>query len=227
MKNFKKRFLSVVLRWLVLFLALDLLFLFLFFSARPLILLHAKSSAESIMLSAADKAIISVLSENNISYNDISRVSRNSEGEIIGIEIDIEFVNLLKSSVSGKINEIIDKNRYYNIDIPLGTLLGNEYTSGLGPKLNFKMQLTHTAKLDFESRFLQAGINNVLHQIIIKIDISASVLVVGDYENLTVSTTAIAAQTVIAGKVPDAFTNVDEYPGGDIADEIFNYADLY
>lgn len=88
------------------------------------------------------------------------------------------------------------------------------------------MQLTETAILDFESEFISAGINNVLHRIIIKIDVNASVLMLGCTDGFKVSTTAIAAQTVIAGEVPDAFTNVIEYPNNDLADELFNFGDL-
>ena len=49
---------------------------------------------------------------------------------------------------------------------------------------------------------------------------------VGATDNFSVTTTAIAAQTVIIGVTPDTFTNVEEYPGDEIADELFNFADL-
>ena len=88
------------------------------------------------------------------------------------------------------------------------------------------MQLTETAVIDFESKLEDAGINSVMHQIIIKIDVNASVLMMGCTDGFSVSTTAIAAQTVIAGEVPDSFTNVIEYPNNDLADEIFNFGRL-
>ena len=88
------------------------------------------------------------------------------------------------------------------------------------------MQLTETAILDFESLFTSAGINNVLHQIIIKIDVNVSVLMIGCTDSFSVSTAAIAAQTVIAGRVPESFTNVIEQPNNDLADEVFNFGDL-
>ncbi|MEE0807945.1 MAG: sporulation protein YunB, partial [Acutalibacteraceae bacterium] len=98
--------------------------------------------------------------------------------------------------------------------------------TGYGPQIKFKMRLTETAILDFESKVIDAGINNVLHQIIINIDINANVLMVGYTKGFKISTSALAAQTVIAGSVPDSFTRVEEHPGDDIADEIFNYAEL-
>lgn len=198
-----------------------------FFKVKPLVFTYAKSCAETIMLNAANQAVLNILKEKNITYNEISNVSRDELNNITGIEIDIEKINILKSSVSNEISNIIGRENTYDLYIPFGTLIGNEYTTGFGPKVKFKMQLTETAVIDFESNFCEAGINQVLHQILIKIDISANILMIGCTQGFSVSTGAIAAQTVIVGVVPDSFTNVEEHPGDDIADEIFNYSDLF
>lgn len=222
----KKRNFSVIKRWFVVLLCCVLIIISCFVSVKPFVFTYAKSEAETIILNAANQAVLNILSQNNISYSDISNVSRDSGGMITGIEINIEKVNFLKSSLSNEIARIVASNDKYVLKIPIGTLFGSEYTTGYGPKIKFKMQLTQTAILDFESKFTSAGINNVLHQIIIKIDVNASVLMMGCTDGFSVSTTALAAQTVIAGAVPDSFTNVIEYPENDLADEIFNFGDL-
>lgn len=227
MKHFKKRYiLSIIKRWLILFLCLFLISVTCFVSVKPFVFVYAKSTAETILLNATNQAVLNILEQDDITYTDISNISRKEDNTFTGIEINIEKVNLLKSKISNEISRIVSANNKYNLDIPIGTLFGNEYTTGYGPKIKFKMQLTETAVIDFESKFQSSGINNVLHQIIIKIDISASVLMMGCTDGFSVSTTALAAQTVIVGAVPDSFTNVVEYPYDDVADEIFNYADL-
>ncbi len=217
---------SVAKRWFIALLCLTLILACCFISVKPFVFTYAKSEAETIILNAANEAVLNILDENDISYSDISNVSRDADGIITGIEIDIEKINRLKSQISNELSKIVSDNNKYDLYIPMGTLFGSEYTTGYGPKIRFKMQLTETAILDFESKFTQAGINNVLHQIIIKIDVKASVLMMGATEGFGVSTTALAAQTVIAGTVPDSFTNVIEYPENDLADEVFNFGDL-
>ncbi len=217
---------SIVKRWFIVLLCLCLILISCFISVKPFVFTYAKSEAETIILNAANRAVLNVISKNDIVYSDISNVSRDTDGIITGIEIDIEKVNRLKSQVSNELAKIVSDNNKYNLYIPIGTLFGSEYTTGYGPKIKFKMQLTETAVLDFESKFTQAGINNVLHQIIIKIDVRASVLMMGCTEGFSVSTTALAAQTVIAGAVPDSFTNVIEQPNNDLADEVFNFGGL-
>lgn len=226
MKIRKERILSVFARWSILLLILVVFLFLLIYDVGPLIFTYAKSRAETIVLDAANTAVLNVLNENDIVYSDVSNVSRNSNGTITGIEIDTVKVNRLKSLISNEITDLVAKDTYYSVKIPIGTLLGNEYTTGYGPRVTFKMQLTETAILNFKSVFEDAGINAVLHQIIINIDISVNVLMMGYSKGFSVSTSAIAAETVIAGEIPDSFTEVEEHPGDDIADEIFNYADV-
>ena len=227
MKHLRKRHtFSVARRWFVVLLCLCFVSICCFISVKPFVFTYAKSEAETIILNAANTAVLNIIEKNGISYSDISNVSRQDDGVITGIEIDIEKVNLLKSQISNELARIIAENNKYDLFVPLGTLFGNEYTTGYGPNVRFKMQLTETAILDFESKFTSAGINNVLHQIIINIDVKASVLMMGCTDGFSVSTKALAAQTVISGTVPDSYTNVIEYPNNDLADELFNFGDL-
>lgn len=195
-----------------------------FLKIKPLIYTYAKSYAETLFLNAANIAVVNILKENSISYDNIARLSKNSEGQISSLEIDIEKINLLKSLISNEMSDDLSDKEYYDLKIPIGSLLGNEYTTGIGPKINFSMQVTATAIVDFKSNFYSAGINQVLHQILITIKINGNILMLGCTDSFSVSTTAIAAQTVIVGLTPDAYTNVIEgAAGSSIVGDIFDY----
>ncbi len=222
----KSRTRGILLRWIAVILTVCIILLGLFNKTKPLIYTYAKSTAETIMLNAANNAILSVLEKESISYDEIAVISRDTDNNITAIEIDTAKTNILKSKISNEIAGSIDDSKIHSLPIPLGTLLGSEYTTGYGPKIEFRTQLTHTAVVDFKSVFIDAGINHMLHQIIITINVSANILMLGYTQGFTVSTSAIAAQTVVVGEVPDSFTQVEEHPGDDIADEIFNYAEM-
>lgn len=207
-------------------LIISILLFSLFLKIRPLLLTSARNTAKTIMLNATNTAVVNIIDKYDICYDKISRISRNASGDVTSVEVDIAQLNIFKSAISSEISNIVSKNREYKIKIPIGTLTGNEYLVGLGPKLSFNMQMSEVAIVDFESEFTDAGINHVLHRIIIKINLNASILMVGATDSFSVSTTAVAAQTVIVGVTPDTFTNVEEYPNDDMADELFNFADL-
>jgi len=190
---------------------------------KPLVYTYAKSYAETLFLNAADRSVVEILSTQNIAYNDIVYLSKNSENNITGLEIGIEKINLLKSMISREISKDISSKENYDLFIPLGTLTGNEYLIGLGPKIKFPMQATATAVVDFKSNFYSAGINQVLHQILITIKVNGNILMTGYTNSFSVETSTIAAQTVIVGITPDAYTNVIEGGGSSVVGDIFDY----
>lgn len=222
----KNKWKYIAVRWLILLAFILSLILIAFVRSRKLILLTAENEAETIMLRAVDSATVEVLNSEDFSYDKLAVVSRNQEGTILGIEINSSKADILKSKLAQKITEILNEKRRFTVSIPFGNFFNNEYLTGFGPDLNFKIQMANTASLKFKSAFEESGINNTLHQIIITVDIPANIIITGGSDTFCVKTNVLAAQTVIVGQTPDSFTNVTENPGDDIADDIFNFADL-
>lgn len=179
---------------------------------QPVILKYATSVAETIMLNCANEAIVNVLNGGNISYKDIVALSQNNDGYVTSLEIDVFQVNNLKSKISAEMSRLIANEERYDLNIPIGSFFGNSYTNGLGPDVVLKMQITTTCFVDFSHEFKAAGINQVLHIVNVDMNVKGSFVVIGYNRGISVKTSAIAAQTVIVGKTPDAFTNVVESP---------------
>ena len=208
-------------------LAVAVLLSLVFYKMRPVILRYAESAAETLLLDASNKAILDILNEQNVSYNDIVSLSREESGRVTSLETDIVKINSLKSLISNRLSEIIAGNEYYDLYIPLGTFFSSTYTSGYGPKIHFKMQLTATARVDFSHEFKSAGINQVLHIVMVDMDISGSLVITGYNGGISVKNQAMAAQTIIVGTTPEAFTNVIESEQDNTAGLINDYGAAY
>ena len=204
-------------------LVLSVLITVCFYKMRPVILRYAESAAETLLLDASNKAILDILNEQNVSYNDIVTLSREESGRVTSLETDIVKINSLKSLISNRLSEIIAGKEYYDLYIPLGTFFSSVYTSGYGPKMHFKMQLTATARVNFSHEFKSAGINQVLHIVMVDMNISGSLVIMGYSGGISVSNSAMAAQTIIVGTTPDAFTNVIESEQDNTAGLINDY----
>lgn len=204
-------------------LAVSVILSIVFYKMRPVILRYAESAAETLLLDASNRAILDILSEQNISYNDIVTLSREESGRVTSLETDIVKINSLKSLISNRLSEIIAGKEYYDLNIPLGTFFSSVYTSGYGPKIHFKMQLTATARVNFSHEFKSAGINQVLHIVMVDMNISGSLVITGYSGGISVSNSAMAAQTIIVGTTPDAFTNVIESEQDNTAGLINDY----
>ena len=183
-----------------------------YYLMQPIILKYAVSVAEMIALNAANEAIVDVLNSNQVSYGDIVTLSQNDEGYVTSLEINVLQINNLKSEISRRMAKIIEDEERYELRIPLGSFFGNSYTNGIGPDIKFNMQITTTCFVDFSHEFKSAGINQVLHIVNVNIDVKGNFVIIGYNKGISASTGAIAAQTVIVGKTPDAFTSVIESP---------------
>ena len=181
-----------------------------FYKMHPVIITNAVSVAETIMLNSANEAVVSILEAEDFTYDDIVNLTYNSDGYVTSLEIDIYEVNFLKSKISNEFASIVSSRENYDFGIPIGTFFNNDFTNGLGPKIKFNMQITTTAFVDFSQEFESAGINQVLHIIKVDMKIKGSLVIAGYTKGIETSTSAIAAQTVIVGKTPDAFTSVVE-----------------
>ncbi len=213
---------KLVIMVLVVILAVVAVITYLFFSVRQTVADYAQSAASNIAFKIANNVTAQEIMRADMQYSDIVALSQNSAGDISSLQIDVAKINYLKSTIAEKINNEVVKNGKCTVSIPVGTLFGNVYTVGLGPSVKFKMQIATTVDTDFESNFYSAGINQVLHQILIKININGSLVIPWYQTGFSTSTSVIAAQTVLVGLTPEAYTSVTEAADKTIGD-IFDY----
>lgn len=178
------------------------------FRLEPLIADFAISNAKSDLLNTANKSVISVLENSNVTYDNLSHINRDKNNKITGIEVDTKNINLLKSKISVLIDKEILKKEIYIVKIPLGTLISNEYFGGFGPKIKFYSQLSNGCRVDFKSSFTSTGINQTRHRIIINVTLSGVILILNKHSNFSVSTSYIAAETIIVGTVPETYASL-------------------
>lgn len=183
---------------------------------------YSASVGETVMIRTVDSTVSDIFAEENISYSDLVSLSRDEAGQVTSLEVNAAKMNYIKSQIAVRVNDEISKKERYTLAIPLGTIIGNEYTLGRGPNIKFKMQITTTVIADFESKFYAAGINQVLHQIHIKVRANGQTVIPWYRSTFSVETSVIAAQTVIVGITPDAYTEVIE-SGTDATEDIFDF----
>lgn len=189
---------------------------------RTVICDYCASVGETVMIHTVDKEISEIFYEEALEYDDLVKICRDENGQVTSLEVSAAKMNFIKSQISVRVAEEIDARERYELSIPIGTIIGNEYTIGRGPEIKFKMQITTTIIADFESKFYSAGINQVLHQIHIKVKMNGQTVVPWYRSTFNAETDVIAAQTVIVGMTPDAYTNVIE-AGTDATQDIFDF----
>ncbi|MBQ2676003.1 MAG: sporulation protein YunB [Clostridia bacterium] len=176
---------------------------------RPLIISSVQDRAKMIATRLINNAVSQLIESEDISYKNIIRITYDDNNSVKAVECDVLKLNRFKADVGFAVSTAISDYDRASVSIRLGTLIGNEYLLGRGPKLNFKFDMLSTTTSSFSDSFVSAGINQTKHKIMLCIDTKISILIPWYNTSTQLKTEIIIAETVIVGDVPSSFTTVD------------------
>ncbi len=138
---------------------------------------------------------------------DVLYVVRNSEGAILSIETDTAAVGRLSAKVVTALSEVLQREEFSTVRIPVLNALGRVFLMGRGPKIKVCLQQNGAATVRVNSRFSEAGINQTLHRLELTVTFRAVVLAAGMCEPIETTADFLVGETVIVGTVPDRYVN--------------------
>ena len=190
---------------------------------RPTIKSVATYQAEQMCTKVINDSVTAVLADSAITYDQLVHILRNETDDIIAVQADIVHMNALKASLSSRVSETIGAIGERNVTLPAGTLTGSDFLMGRGPAITFKIKFSNAMTSSITSAFTPAGINQTRHQIMLCITAKVYAIIPGYRTSTEVTTNFLLAETIIVGRVPDAFTNVDETAGSTLSGIINDY----
>ena len=182
----------------------------------------AESYVSTALSNAVNRAAMSVLDEYNISYNEVANLSVNEQGLVSSIEINTSAINRFKGSVTAAVVSELAEYKSVTFKIPISAAFGVYYSYLSFPKISYTVSVSTSVFAEFENEFIDAGINQVLHRITIRVGTIGQLAMLKEKTGINQSTNFTLAETVIVGAVPDAFTNID-YASEDVVDDVFDY----
>lgn len=208
-------------RWSVLL--IGLLFGMVNAAVRPRLKEMTAIQAAYISNHAVDLAAAEVLSRDSIAYEDFVTLHRLEDGSISAMTANIREMNRFKTDMAEEVQRQMQSFHEREVSVPLGTLTGIELFSGRGPRIRMRVELYGNVSAGFKSRFDSAGINQTRHQIICDVKVGVSAIIPGCSTYTEAENSFTVSETVLAGKVPDSFTNVDT--SDELYDDINNFLD--
>ena len=196
------------LKFLALAFILIGLFLLAEASFRPMIESINAYECHELVSDIINDAILSELEQSNVDYSSLVTLTMNGNGEVTSVQSNILNINKLKTNVAERIEREIERLSAVDIQIPIGTLLGLQLLHGKGFNVGMSVTPLGYATTTIISEFTEAGINQTLHRIIIEINADVDAIIPGFETRVPVKTSIVAAETVIVGRVPDAYTHV-------------------
>lgn len=167
-----------------------------------------QSRVEQIANEAIHSAISTVATQSE-KYGELTNIYRSSDGKVESVTLNSYAVNAMKSDISLKVLEYLDDEEKYHVEVPLGNFFGSEFLTGVGPKVRLKIVPFDIVEVEFVSKFIPAGINQVLHRVTAKVEVKIAAILPG-FEGISdVSSSAVISETVIIGDVPETYFNMN------------------
>ena len=206
-------------RKFIIFLIILLLFIacgYLFFTAR-FVLIDICSSEINAQINNIINEANDVVLALDVFYDDYFSFIYTKEGKLDAIMANVGLINQITLMWSTEIQNRLNKLRSLNIEIPIGVLTGSALLSQFGNVTNITARVISNCSIVYKSKFIQTGINQTLHRLILFTEINADIAVPQQANNVFVSQEVVLAETIIPGAVPDSYL---------IGDSACEYLDL-
>ena len=201
-----RRRIQSLLHFFLILLAISIILFIAFRSRyREVIRELAETQVKNSTSDLTNDAIAKQIAEGTIQYDRIVFFEKDLDGRITALKTNMSEVNRLKTDILNIINDEILALDTSDIGIPLGSLFLPELLSGKGPAIPVHILSIRNSDAVFSSNFVQAGINQTLHQLIMLVSVDVAILVLGQTRAFTVNSEVVVAETVIVGDVPNTF----------------------
>lgn len=174
---------------------------------RPQLVALAQAKLRNQLTQIANRSVTDALARQALTYSDMVIPQAGQEDGISIVSTDTVRLNLLRTAVLEDIVSQAESLDSHCLGVPLGALTGLDLLSGSGPSLPVQILSVSSADGAYRNDFISAGINQTLHRVMLDVTITAEVLLPGGVVETTVSTPVCVVETIIIGKVPQAYLN--------------------
>jgi sporulation protein YunB len=174
----------------------------------PTVMAVADAEMRAKAIEVVNRAIINEYS-NQFNYDEVIRVDKDSEGNIVMLKADTLKMNKIACDVALESQKELQKLGEVGIKVPIGYITRNNILSYYGPSITIKMQPLGHVETKYSSEFESAGINQTRHKIYVKVKTTVRVIIPLKSNDIQVSNEIPIAETIIVGKTPNTAVQLD------------------
>lgn len=166
----------------------------------PICETYAKNSINNILSSALSENLLNV-----VAYDDLVEIEQDAQGNVLLIKNNTLKMNQIIGAGSGIAEETLSKMEKMGMGIPIGYIIGSNLLNEYLPKIKFKFRQLSNVSTEFESTFEEAGINQTIHRIYLKLEAEVLLIFPGFSKEILVDSSIPLCETIIIGKVPNSY----------------------
>lgn len=168
----------------------------------------AVSDATDIVTKAVNDSVNAVIGRGVYGFDYFINLEKDADGSVTAITSDMAHINTLSTDILNSVIESTD-NGVITVGIPLGNLTGLNLLLNKGPDVDVQIIMLTSSRVDFRNEVVSCGINQAKYQLVLEVTIDIDILIPWGTESTSTVTEVIVADTVIVGKVPDTYLNME------------------
>ncbi len=172
---------------------------------KPAVFTIAEADVREHVLRAMNAAILEVGEDS--SFEDIMKIVQDESGKITVVQANTIKINRMSSLIGIKVQDGITAIGSDTISVELGTAIGGQLLSGMGPPISVTVVPAGSVWTSFDSSFEAYGINQTRHTVTLFIEATVSMIIGGSEREIMVSNAIPVYETVIVGEVPNIYFN--------------------
>ena len=166
-----------------------------------------QSKAKIIAINISNDAVND--KKDDIKYTDIVNVENDQNGIIKLVQVDTAIMNELLDDISNSLQEKMNNMTEEYVYLPIGSIFGSNILANIGPKVKIKVLPVADFTIDFESEFVENGINQTIHKIYIVINAYITIITPIKQIESTACNSILVGEVVIIGDVPSTYYNME------------------
>lgn len=174
---------------------------------RPQLVAFAEAQIQNHLNLISAQVVNQVMLDQNLDYSSLVVLQTGQGGDVTTMSVNAPKLNLLRTKVMECIAREILAWDTTDLGIPFGLLTGIDILSASGPKLPVRITSVASATGLYHNEFIDAGINQTLHRIVLDVTITAKLLLPVGITETTVTTPVYITEAIIIGQVPQTYLN--------------------
>lgn len=146
---------------------------------------------------------------NDFNYDEIIKVEKDNEGNIVMLKADTMKLNQIACDVALSSQNELKKMGQVGLELPISYVAKNNILSGVGPNITVKMQPIGYIETRYISTFEGAGINQTRHRIFVEVKTKIRIILPSKNNEIEIVHQVPICETIIVGKIPDNAINLD------------------
>lgn len=208
LKSYKKKKKKLSRKLIVLGILFLILAFFLDVHTRPTVISMCNYHLDQFATTKINEAIMESIKELDYNYNDYATIQTGSDGKILAIHSNARQITNIHTNVMKKVDRAIEEFNSQTIDLHTGSLSGIVWLSGLGPIVSIRITPKGKTCSEIVSNVEEAGINQTLHQIKLKITANIAGFIPGYSTEIQAKCEYVLAESLIVGSVPNHYTKI-------------------